>query len=137
MITCHINLYGGRKLQILDDFVNKLNYFKVVVAHPVREAMFHGTFSRYIIGIICSVLDPDIKAVALKISVYRGPRCGGTSFPRDNFVTTLLTGCFIDKCDSETRIKISRKEAVTHAVLPIFPIQRILSHPENTQCKPI
>ena len=52
-------------------------------------------FSRYIIGIICSVLDPEIEAIALKIAVFRGPRSGGTSFTRDNFITTLLIGCFI------------------------------------------
>ena len=52
-------------------------------------------FSCYIIGIICSVLDPDINVVALKIAVYRKLRRGGTLFARDNFITTLLIGCFI------------------------------------------
>ena len=132
MITCHINLYGGRKLQILDDFINKLNYFTVVVVTPWEKQCSMVLFSRYIIGIICTVLDPDIKA-ALKISVYRGPRRGGTPFARDNFITTLLHDWMFYRVTQKRELKYLGKKRSHTQFYPFsqykasYPTRKILN----------
>ena len=75
-------------------------------------------FSRYIIVIICSVLDPDTKEVAVKSAVYRGPRRGGTSFY--NHSSDWMFYGVTQKL---------REEAVTHSFLPNFPDTKDLIPP--------